>query len=81
MKTIHAFVGAGTLSAVPRLTIICDQSVPDMEQTEDYRTVYRQEAVRLLDAMSATMPGGLVDALLAELCARKASLLRVPLGS
>lgn len=42
------------------------------------RRRYRVEADRIVDALEAHLPGGLLDALFASLCARKASCLRVP---
>lgn len=80
MKTVHTYIayGIGDQEVEP-LTLVFDFSVPAHEHVEDFRKFYRQAAGELLDAMTEAAPGGLMDALFAELCARKASLLRVPL--
>lgn len=41
------------------------------------RAAYQKEARRLVGAMESHLPGGLMDALLAVLCERRASLLIV----
>lgn len=80
MKTVHTYIARGRgLDDLEPLTIVCDQRVPDCESFEDSREAYQEAARRLLDALGETIPGGLMDALLAELCHRKAVLLTVPL--
>lgn len=81
MRTVHTLIASdpGRKLVIEPLTIICDEPTPDLDQVDDYRGVYQGAACRLLDALQKTVPGGLMDALLAELCHRRAVLLRVPM--
>lgn len=78
MRTVRTLIARGEIEP---LTIVCEDPVPDLVEVEDYRAFYQEAARRLLDALGETVPGGLMDALLAELCHRKAVLLWVPLAS
>lgn len=53
-----------------------DESGPDWEKR--WRAFYREQAKQMCDLLEASLPGGTYDALLAELCERKACILRVP---
>lgn len=54
---------------------------PDFPTTDDVlernKAFFSGEARKIVDALQDTMPGGLVDAILGELCRRKASALVV----
>lgn len=71
------------------LALVFDQAPPEFGRTppggyrEWHRAVqraYRAQASRIVDALYEHVPGGLVDALLAELCDRRASILRCGFG-
>ncbi len=72
-------------SDADRLTLVFDAAPPEFERTDVdfpewerlHRDAYRQNAALLVDALEHHAPGALMDALLAELCTRKASILRV----
>jgi hypothetical protein len=59
------------------LEILAEQTVPDFHDLDEARAHYQQQAIQLCDGLLQCLPQGLTDALLAELCWRKASLCRV----
>ncbi len=59
-------------------TIVIAGTSPEFEELQQYARHYQSQAVLLVDALFASLPGGTVDALLCELLSRRASLLRVP---
>ncbi len=74
--------------AQDKLTLIFDTDVPNLSPVmgeganswiKRNRLMYAEQAKKILDELQLHIPGGLMDALLAEMCDRKASILRVPL--
>ena len=83
MKTVELTGAAprrGADPAEPIIIRIDSFCAPDF-RGEDWQgrasAFYQEQAVRLCDALYYYLPGGTLDQLLAELCRRKASLLRV----
>lgn len=72
---------AGNIGNVvpPKLTIEVHEQIYDFSTLEDARHLHARQGSELADAIMASMPGGTVDALLAELMRRRASLFSVPL--
>jgi hypothetical protein len=80
-------VGLYRASDAAKLTLVFDAAPPefpdeplaaDPRQWEKlHREAFRACAVRICDALDSHIPVALTDALLAELCSRKASILRV----
>lgn len=68
---------------VPPVVIAIDltQPVHGGGYEAEARALFADDAHRLADALYAALPGGTFDALLGELLARKACLLRVPMPS
>lgn len=54
-------------------------TLPAWEQT--VREFYEGQATVIVDVLQQHLPGGTLDAVLRELCKRKACLLRVPISS
>ncbi len=75
------FVADGVMSTA----LVFDTPPPTYDTVDGwearYRKAYIQNAKRFVDALQDAAPGGLVDAIFAELATRKASILRVPLGA
>lgn len=63
----------------PKLTIEVSEQIHDVATLEEARGLHARQGSALADAIMASMPGGTVDALLAELMRRRASLFSVPL--
>lgn len=63
---------------VQPVTIEIHIEMPDVEAHLS-RATFASDAKAMAGALIATLPGGTVDALVAELLTRRASLLRVPL--
>jgi hypothetical protein len=59
------------------VAIVIDRTVPGNRSTEQMRALYASEGAALADALWSSLPGGTVDALMAALFARRASLFRV----
>lgn len=64
------------------LTLIFDRNIPDIDTRRPgweagWRNYYAEHAVTMVDSLQSHLPGGLVDAVFAELARRKASILRV----
>jgi hypothetical protein len=79
MHTIHTMAAESIndqLELYCPLTIVCDLHPPQGSDPEVLRGAFQHAASTLVDAMLKSMPRGLVDHLLAELCERKASNLR-----
>ena len=83
LKTIKGFFFVAD-GAVPT-ALVFDTSPPTYDTVDGwevrYRKAYTWNAKRFVDALQDAAPGGLVDAIFAELATRKASILRVPLGA
>ncbi len=63
----------------PTLRIEVVEEVSDAMDLNEARALYAEQANALADALFNSLPGGTVDALLAEMLRRKASLFRIPL--
>lgn len=63
----------------PVLTIEVREQIGEVGTLDEARQLHARQAETLADAMLASLPGGTVDALLAELMRRRASLFSVPL--
>lgn len=63
----------------PALTIEVHEQIGEVGSLDEARRLHSKQATTLADALLASLPGGTVDALLAELMRRRASLLSVPL--
>ena len=63
----------------PVLTIEVREKIGEVSTLNEARQLYARQAATLADAMLASLPGGTIDALLAELMRRRASLFSVPL--
>ncbi len=72
--------GHSGFSSVPNLMIVADKEidVSDLE-LEEIGPFHNEVAVKIVEAMLSCLPGGLVDAVFAELARRKASLFSVRL--
>lgn len=66
-------------SQPPVLTIEVREQIGEVGSLDEARQLHSKQATTLADAMLASLPGGTVDALLAELMRRRASLFSVPL--
>jgi hypothetical protein len=78
MKEIIVRAAGGYPKAIVEpLTIIIDGTIPTRHSLLEYREMYKEEALKLVDALFETLPGGTFDAMLAEMLIRKASVLRV----
>ena len=71
-----------TTREVEPVTIVIDKPVPKNPDWKlaDYRRYYKEEADAICDVLLTSLPGGIVDQLLAEMMRRKASALSVPFG-
>ena len=63
----------------PVLTIEVREQIGEVSTLNEARQLHAEQATTLADAMLASLPGGTMDALLAELMRRRASLFSVPL--
>lgn len=63
----------------PVLTIEVREQIGEVSTLNEARQLHARQAATLADAMLASLPGGTIDALLAELMRRRASLFSVPL--
>lgn len=72
---------AGSVGDVipPKLTIEVHDQIHDVSSLEEARSIHARQGEELAIAIMESMPGGTVDALLAELMRRRASLFSVPL--
>jgi len=84
MRTITTYKAQRIFATRPIESVRIDISneIPDSgvcESLEETRQLYHKEAFALADALFSTLPGGLVDALLAEMMKRRSTLLKIPL--
>ncbi len=87
MKTIIVSKGEGTptsdVSDVIELCVIqISERIPDYnckDWAKQSLVFYEQQATVIVDALQFHLPGGTTDAVLRELCKRKACLFRVPI--
>lgn len=79
-KTVAVF-RAGDIGAamdVPELTIIATRAIDGTKSLGEVRGIFAEDGRKLADAIVASLPGGTVDVLLAELLRRRASMLVIP---
>lgn len=83
MKTVNVLKAAPTCDEVESVTIVIDQVFPDICGTpcslSEVAFVHDDNAERVVDALCAALPGGTLDRVLAQLFARRSSLLSIPL--
>lgn len=77
-EAVHGHAVDG-LDPVPSATITIDAELPRDRNPREAAELHMRDARRLATVLLATLPGGTVDALMAELMTRRASQLRVPL--
>lgn len=68
-------------SEVPSLTIVAKEPIGIVltdEGLKDSRELHRRQAKLVSDALFASLPGGTMDEMIAELMRRRASILSVP---
>lgn len=63
----------------PSITIEVHEQIGDVGSLESARKLHAEQGAKLADVLLGSLPGGTVDALLAELMRRRASLFSVPL--
>ena len=73
---LHRAQPIGSQSA-PMVDVHIETEVPYIDSLDHARALYLADALRLVDALYASLPGGTLDALLYVLLERKASLLAV----
>lgn len=80
VRTVRIFRAGNVGDMVPpKLTIEVSEQIHDVATLEEARELHARQGSALADAIMESMPGGTVDALLAELMRRRASLFSVPL--
>jgi len=62
---------------LPVVTVTIETAVPEKNTLEAARALYLADALCLVDALYASLPGGTIDAVLYVLLERKASLLSI----
>ena len=82
MKTVHIFRAQPVIQAEPvePVTIEIHEPIPDVDGIRSVRAAqerFAAQGVALADAIWETCPGGTIDALIAEMLKRRASLFRV----
>lgn len=80
-ESIISLLRAGSIGQQhpPTLTIEVYEQIGDIGSLNEAKTLHARQGLKLANALLASLPGGTMDALLAELMRRKASLLSVPL--
>lgn len=74
---IHRAEGVLREDCVDEVTISIRHPIPDLADSAKARAFYASEGAALAEAIWASCPGGTIDALIAALLARRASLFRV----
>lgn len=84
-KEIVVYKAESGAAQIPSVIIRLTQSAPDLwrpgeinRSLDAYAEFYDQEAQRLADVLTTSLPGGTLDRLLAKLLTMKASHFRVP---
>ncbi len=84
MKTIIVSKAeSGRKTIAEDCTIFIQLPMPDFKDSdwaEKSLVFFEQQATEIVDALQDHLPGGTLDAVLRELCKRRACLLRVPIG-
>lgn len=75
--SIHRADGLRAEEQVRPVVIRVDQLQPVFTSSDQARERFKADADALAEALWSVLPGGTVDALIGELLARRASLLRV----
>lgn len=85
MKDLRFHKSARLIRETEPLAIFIDIPFPTLEDDDKWETELRefftQEGKGIADALMLTLPGGTIDALLAELMRRRAGLLTVRIGA
>ena len=76
-RILHIYQAEPIGPPVPELHLIAD-CAPPRDNLDSVRKAYRHQARVIVEGILESRPGGLVDAVLAELMRVKASLLCVP---
>ncbi len=83
METIFVSKAEYVPSTITRdCRIFITQPIPDFkgsDYVEKSLEFYEKQASKIVDALQAHLPGGTLDAVLRELCKRKACLFRGPI--
>lgn len=82
MKHVEIYRAEGVLheDQVEEVTINIRHPVPTKATATEQKAMYLSEGAALAEAIWLGCPGGTIDALIAALLARRASMLRVALG-
>jgi hypothetical protein len=75
--SIYRADGLGPNESVPPVTIRIDKPMPGFNSSDDARARFKADGDAIAEALWSVLPGGTVDALIGDLLARRASLLRV----
>jgi len=87
MKEVHSYKANKHYSGekeIESVIIILDQEIPEIKGATDLIPWEQQalnEAEKIEQILLDTLPGGVYDRVMARMCARKASLYKVPLLS
>ena len=77
--TVHKAEAVHPGAPVHSATITIDADQPTGRTPREAAELHQRDADALATVLWATLPGATLDALLAEMLARRASLLRVPM--
>ncbi len=83
MKTVIVAKAEGIeIYGAGDFTIEISGSIPNFGEdwVEQSMEFFEEQASLIVDALQTHLPGGTLDAVLRELCKRKACLFRVPIG-
>jgi len=77
--TVHKAEPAHQGQAIPSAVITIDAAQPADRSPREAAELHQRDARALATVLWTALPGATVDALLAEMLSRRASLLRVPM--
>lgn len=63
---------------IPSVTIVIEDEIPECESMQRWQHETNTQGIVLANALSGTLPGAVLDAMLVELLRRKQSILSVP---
>lgn len=84
MYTVHKARNNYDAHIVPDLMLIASEPFPDLDEDIslfEYQRIMQRDAVTILRALKASLPGGTFDRLFAEMAKEKASTLVVTLSN